>query len=155
MLSLCSGFQIITEKRVIVFWNLIWLLFLRDSYMLVHYCQLKSQLFFFQGIFKECYRSDNIFSCQYLLCWRSSITRFFSFHLLRTLTELGNIRILPVLQGFSCPAEEITLLVCLHSSGGIPTQPCMSEFFEEYKQAWVDYHVSPVSISGATSFLAI
>lgn len=109
---------------------------------------------FFQRIFKECYRSDTLFSCQYLHRWRSSITRFFFFDLLRILTELGSLRILPVLQEFSCPAEEITLLVCLPNSPGIPTQPCMPEFFEEYKQAWVDYHVSPVSISGAT-YLAI
>lgn len=31
----------------------------------------------------------------------------------------------------------------------------MSKFFEQCKQAWVDYHVSVVSISGDTSFLAL
>lgn len=35
---------------------------------------------------------------------------FFFFNLLRILTELGSLRILPVLQDFSCSAEEITLL---------------------------------------------
>lgn len=43
----------------------------------------------------------------------------------------------------------------VNNSAGISIQHCVSKFFEQYKQAWVDYHVSVVSISGATSLLAI
>lgn len=91
LLGLCSDFQIIAERRVLVFWNLIWLHFLWDHMHWFITVGWEASSFFFQGVFKEC-------QC---------------FHSVVLVIQLWSLRILPVPQEFSCPAEEITLLICL------------------------------------------
>lgn len=109
--------------------------FLMRSYTLVHYCWLRSQLVFFPR----------------------------SLQGMPVLSFLSTCHSAVEPQNFTCSAR--IFLPCrgnytadmstVKNSAGISIQHCMSKFFEQYKQAWVDYHVSVVSISGATSVLAI
>lgn len=138
--SFVLTFQIIAEMRVVVFWNLIWLHFLWDTYTLDHYCQLKSQFFFFQGVFKECCGSGILLSCQNLHCWRNSLLARIFFHFLVLVPQLWSLRILPVLQEFYCPAREMTLLVCLQWII-VPVSPystvCLNSLSSVNKHGWI------------------
>lgn len=114
LLSLCSDFQIIAEKRVLVFWNLIWLRFAWDT--LVHYCQLKPHFSFPRSLqavlWKWCPPFLPKSSFFFFFNKLSSCKNIF-FHILVRVTKLWSLRILPFLQEFSRPAKDITLLVHL------------------------------------------
>jgi len=144
LLSLWSDFRIIAEKRVLVLWNLVWLHFLRDTYTLVRYCQLKSQFF-------PRNRQTMLWKwCPPFLAESSLLKKLFScknflFYFLELVVVSGALEFYLFCENFLALQRQITLLVRLQrSSAGVSVQHCMSKFLEQYKQTWVDHHVSVV-----------